>query len=327
MTRSALITGITGQDGSYLAELLLAHGYSVHGLVRHTGANATRHIAPIIDRVTLHVGDLRDGAQIRGLIERIHPTEIYNLAAPSFVHDSWRSPGEALEVIGMGAARILEAIRDINPTIRFCQAGSAEMFGTVESAPQHELSPFRPRTPYGSAKAFAHNLVGNLRDRAGLFACGAILFNHESPRRGADFVTRKVTLAAARIRLGLASELRIGNLDAQRDWGFAGDYVEAMWRMLQHSEPADYVVGTGVLHSVHDLVSTAFDHAGLDWQRYVVVDPTFYRPAESIPLLADASKAHVTLGWTPSCRFESMVHSMVESDLSAVQHEVRSSAA
>jgi GDPmannose 4,6-dehydratase len=310
----ALITGITGQDGSYLAELLLAKGYEVHGLVRRTSL-------PHLDRLTcqhdVHLveGDLLDTGSLLRVVDATEPDEVYNLAAQSFVGTSWQQPELTGEVTGLGALRLLEAIRQTNPKIRFYQASSSEMFGKVQAIPQSENTPFYPRSPYGVAKLFAHWSTVNYRESHGLFAASGILFNHESPRRGLEFVTRKITDAVARIKLGLAHELRLGNLDARRDWGYAGDYVQAMWLMLQQPEPRDYVIATGETHSVKDFVQAAFAHVGLDWQQFVVVDPALVRPAEVDLLIGDPGRARSELGWEPRVKFAELVAMMVEADL------------
>ncbi len=319
MTRSALITGITGQDGSYLAEFLLEKGYTVHGMVRRSSTVSVERIEHIASRLHLHQGDLLDQHSLVKMLEDIRPNEVYNLAAQSFVPTSWEQPIFTAEVTGLGVTRILDAIRQVDKSIRFYQASSSEMFGKVRETPQRETTVFHPRSPYGVAKVYGHYITVNYRESYGLFACSGILFNHESPRRGPEFVTRKISQSVAQIRMGLAHELRLGNLDAKRDWGFAGDYVKAMWLMLQQPKPDDYVVGTGETHSVAEFVRIAFDHVGLDWQKYVVSDPAFYRPAEVEILLADAQKARTTLGWRPETRFEDLVVSMVDADLARLQ--------
>lgn len=316
MTKTALITGITGQDGSYLAELLLDQGYAVHGLVRRTSSPNLERIGHLLDRVTLHPGDLLDQMALVRTIEQVQPSEVYNLAAQSFVPASWEQPLATSDVNALGTARMLEAIRTVNPQgIRFYQASSSEMFGRAVEEPQTERTPFYPRSPYGVAKLYAHWITINYRESHGMFACSGILFNHESPRRGLEFVTRKVTSAAARIKLGLQETLTLGNLDAQRDWGFAGDYVRAMWLMLQQPEPRDYVVATGVKHSVRDLVELAFTRVGLDWQKHVKSEPRLLRPAEVDRLRGDATHAELELGWRPTVTFEELVEMMVEADL------------
>jgi len=314
-TQRALITGITGQDGSYLAELLLSKGYEVVGVVRRSSTLNFERIAHIQDDLTLVSGDLLDQGSLVSIIAEQRPTEVYNLAAQSFVVTSFSQPVLTGDVTALGAARMLEAIRHVDPDIRFYQASSSEMFGKVHETPQHEGTPFYPRSPYGVAKVYGHWITVNYRESYGLYAVSGILFNHESPRRGVEFVTRKVTHGVARIKLGLAHELRLGNLEAERDWGFAGDYVEAIWRMLQQDEPRDYVVGTGTSHSVRRLVEIAFEHVGLDWTRYVVLDPDLVRPAEVDHLRADASRAEAELGWRPMISFEELVRMMVDADL------------
>ena len=312
---SALITGITGQDGSYLAEFLLAKGYQVYGMVRRTSHHSFERIEHLLDRVAIVTADLLDQHSLTVALQEVRPDEVYNLAAQSYVPASWSQPVLTGEFTALGVTRMLEAIRLAHPSARFYQASSSEMFGRVQQSPQHEGTPFYPRSPYGVAKVYGHWITVNYRESYGLYAISGILFNHESPRRGMEFVTRKVTDGVARIKLGLAKELRLGNLDAQRDWGFAGDYVDAMWRMLQRPTPTDYVIGTGESHSVRDLVELAFSHAGLDWQRYVVRDPAFSRPAEVDVLLADPSKAAAELGWKPTVDFPSLVRMMVDADL------------
>jgi len=319
MMKKALITGITGQDGSYLAELLLDKGYQVYGMVRRASTETFVRIAHIKDKIELRQADLLDELSLIKLMEDVQPDEIYNLAAMSFVPTSWDQPILTSEFTATGVVRILEAIRRVCPKARFYQASSSEMFGKVRTVPQNEDTPFYPRSPYGVAKAFGHYITVNYRESYQLFATSGILFNHESPRRGMEFVTRKVTNGAAAIKLGLAHELRMGNLDAQRDWGFAGDYVEAMWRMLQHGEPDDFVVATGVTHSVRDLVVNAFEHVGLDWQKYVKIDPAFIRPAEVDLLLGNASKAERVLGWKPKTDFKGLVQMMVDADLARLE--------
>jgi len=313
--KRALITGVTGQDGSYLAELLLEKGYEVHGMVRRSSTETFERINAIKDRIQLHQADLLDQLSLVELMKEIKPDEIYNLAAMSFVPTSWTQPLLTGEFTAMGVTRMLEAVRHICPETRFYQASSSEMFGKVRETPQGELTPFYPRSPYGVAKVYGHFITVNYRESYNLFAVSGILFNHESPRRGLEFVTRKITDGVARIKLGLATELRLGNLDSRRDWGFAGDYVRAMWMMLQQSAPDDYVVGSGVAHSVRDFVSLAFEHVGLDWQRHVVVDPKFIRPAEVDLLLADKTKAETQLGWKARVDFAGLVRMMVDADL------------
>ena len=314
-SRRALITGITGQDGSYLAELLLDEGYEVFGLTRRLSAGNYWRIQHLLDRITLIPGDLLDQLSLIRAIERTQPHELYNLAAMSFVPASWDQPMLTGEFNSQGVTRVLEAVRVVDPKIRIYQASSSEMYGKVREIPQTELTPFYPRSPYGVSKVFAHYITVNYRESYDLFAVSGILFNHESPRRGLEFVTRKVTDGVARIKAGLTKELRLGNLDAQRDWGFAGDYVRAMWLMLQQTNADDYVISTGESHSVKELVEIAFAHAGLDWERHVVLDPAFLRPAEVDHLIGDASKARTQLGWSPSVDFAGLVTMMVDADL------------
>ena len=324
MTKRALITGLTGQDGSYLAEFLLDQGYGVLGMVRRTSTVTFERIRHIQDRVELVQGDLLDQTSLLQLISDYRPHEVYNLAAQSFVPTSWSQPVFTGDVTGLGVTRMLEAVRVVDPKgIRFYQASSSEMFGKVREVPQRETTPFYPRSPYGVAKVYGHWIAINYRESYDMFVCSGILFNHESPRRGLEFVTRKVTHGAARIKLGLADELRLGNLDSRRDWGYAGDYVRAMWLMLQQDEADDYVVGTGETHSVGELVEVAFAAAGLDWRQHVVQDPRFYRPAEVDMLVSDPSKAREKLGWEPEVGFEELVRMMVEADLCRLQREVR----
>jgi GDPmannose 4,6-dehydratase len=313
--RTALITGITGQDGSYLAELLLGKGYRVVGMVRRASTENFERIAHIRDRVELRQADLLDQLSLIDLIRTVAPDEIYNLAAQSFVPTSWVQPVLTTEFDAVGVTRILEAIRLVAPKVRFYQASSSEMFGKVRETPQRETTAFYPRSPYGVAKVYGHFITVNYRESYDLFACSGILFNHESPRRGREFVTRKVTDGVARIKLGLAKELRLGNLEARRDWGFAGDYVEAMWRMLQQPKPDDYVVATSESHTVRDLVEIAFGCVGLDWRKHVVEDPALLRPAEVEQLIGDASKARRELGWVPRVSFHELVEMMVRADL------------
>jgi GDPmannose 4,6-dehydratase len=311
----ALITGITGQDGSYLAEHLLAKGYEVIGVVRRTSHHSYERIEHLIPRIRIVAADLLDQHSLTMVIQDVQPAEIYNLAAQSFVPTSFTQPVLTGEFTALGVTRILEAVRLVCPTARFYQASSSEMFGKVVTTPQNETTPFYPRSPYGVAKLYGHWITVNYRESYGLYAVSGILFNHESPRRGMEFVTRKVSDAAARIKLGLATELRLGNLGAKRDWGFAGDYVDAMWRMLQAPTPQDYVVGTGATHSVEQLVSVAFGHVGLDWRKHVVVDPQFLRPAEVDLLIADPSRISSELGWKPEVSFDKLVKMMVDADL------------
>jgi len=315
----ALITGITGQDGSYLAEFLLSKGYEVFGMVRRSSTEKFDRINHIIDKIKLKQGDLLDQLSLIRLIEEIQPEEVYNLAAQSFVPTSWQQPVLTAEFDAVGVTRILEAIHQVNKKIKFYQASSSEMFGKTQEVPQTEKTPFYPRSPYGVAKVYGHWITVNYRESYGIFGCSGILFNHESPRRGLEFVTRKVTDGVAKIKLGLTDKLYLGNLDAQRDWGYAGDYVESMWLMLQQKEPDNYVVATGISHSVKDLVRVAFESAGLDWQKYVKVDQNLVRPAEVDHLLGDASYARKKLGWKPKVSFEQMIKMMVEHDLALQQ--------
>jgi len=312
---TALITGITGQDGSYLAEFLLAKAYTVVGVVRRTSHDSYERIGHLLDRVAIVPADLLDQHSLTSVLRDVKPDEVYNLAAQSFVPTSWTQPVLTGEFTALGVTRILEALRLAHPGARFYQASSSEMFGKAQRVPQDEATPFYPRSPYGVAKVYGHWITVNYRESYELYAVSGILFNHESPRRGLEFVTRRVSDGVARIKLGLASELRLGNLDARRDWGFAGDYVRAMWLMLQQPKPDDYVIGTGRTHSVRELVDLAFRHVGLDWQRYVKVDPALVRPAEVDILQADPSKAKGVLGWTPEVSFEQLVVMMVEADL------------
>ncbi|CAG0995414.1 MAG: GDP-mannose 4,6-dehydratase [Candidatus Methanoperedens sp.] len=315
MTKSALITGITGQDGSYLSELLLGKGYKVYGLIRRLSTPNLARIEHILDQVELIEGDLTDQSSINNALKESQPCEVYNLAAQSFVATSWNQPVLTGDVTGLGAVRILEGVCHVCPDAHFYQASSSEMFGKVNESPQNENSRFYPRSPYGFAKVYAHWACINYRESYGMHASSGILFNHESPRRGIEFVTRKITDAVARISLGFAKELRLGNLDAKRDWGFAGDYVKAMWLMLQQKEPDDYVIATGETHSVGEFAELAFHEAGLDWKKYVSVDQKFIRPAEVNLLLGDASKARRILGWKPEVTFEELVKMMVREDL------------
>jgi GDPmannose 4,6-dehydratase len=315
MAKRALITGITGQDGSYLAELLLDKGYEVFGVVRRASTTNYWRIEHLLDRIQLRPADLLDQLSLIRVIDAVRPHEFYNLAAMSFVPASWDQPMLTGEFNSQGVTRALEAVRQVDPGIRFYQASSSEMFGKVREVPQTELTPFYPRSPYGVSKVFAHYITVNYRESYDLFAVSGILFNHESPRRGLEFVTRKVSDGVARIKLGLADALHLGNLDAQRDWGFAGDYVQAMWLMLQQDRADDYVIATGQTHSVRDLVDVAFAHVGLDWQRFVKLDPRFLRPAEVDQLIGDASKARSALGWMPQVDFAALVRMMVDADL------------
>ena len=319
--RRALVTGITGQDGSYLAELLLEKGYQVFGTTRRTSTDRLDRIEHLLPRVELLSADLLDQNSLQSALQETRPHEVYNLAAQSFVPTSWRQPVLTAEFTAVGVTRLLEAVRLVDPGIRFYQASSSEMFGKVSETPQNEHTPFHPRSPYGVAKVYGHWITVNYRESYGLFACSGILFNHESPRRGLEFVTRKVSDGAARIKLGLARELRLGNLDARRDWGYAGDYVEAMWLMLQQPEPDDYVIATGEMHSVRELVEIAFERVGLDWRAHVVVDPRFVRPAEVDLLLGDASKARSRLGWKPRVGFRELAERMVDADLERLRRE------
>ncbi|MFO0925939.1 MAG: GDP-mannose 4,6-dehydratase [Gemmataceae bacterium] len=320
MSKTAFITGITGQDGSYLAELLLSKGYRVCGMVRRSSTENFQRIDHIRDQIELHQADLLDQTSIAGVLARTQPDEVYNLAAQSFVATSWAQPVLTAEYTAVGVTRMLDAIRQVCPQARFYQASSSEMFGKVHEVPQREETPFHPRSPYGVAKVYGHYITMNYRESYGMYACSGILFNHESPRRGLEFVTRKISHHVARIKCGLTHELRLGNLSAKRDWGFAGDYVQAMWLMLQQDTPDDFVVGTGETHTVQEFVEIAFDQAGLDWRKYVVIDPAFVRPAEVDLLLADPGKARRVLGWTPTVGFEELVRMMVDSDLADVRH-------
>jgi GDPmannose 4,6-dehydratase len=315
VSKTALITGITGQDGSYLAELLLREGYRVVGMTRRTSTDVHERIQHIVDDIEFVSGDLLDQSSMTSIVAAVKPDEVYNLAAQSFVPTSWGQPVLTGEFTALGVTRVLEAIRTTDPRIRFYQASSSEMFGKVQAVPQNEQTAFYPRSPYGVAKLYGHWITINYRESYDLYAVSGILFNHESSRRGKEFVTRKITDGVARIKLGLASELRLGNLDARRDWGFAGDYVRAMWLMLQQSAPDDYVIATGVTRSVGEFVRAAFDHVDLDWERYVVVDPRFYRPAEVDMLVGDARKAQNVLRWEPETSFERLVETMVQADL------------
>ncbi|HUQ16082.1 MAG TPA: GDP-mannose 4,6-dehydratase [Gemmatimonadales bacterium] len=319
----ALITGVTGQDGSYLAEFLLGKGYEVVGMVRRTSHDSYERIEHLLDRIEIVAADLLDQHSLTVVLQETQPDEVYNLAAQSFVPTSWTQPVLTGEFTALGVTRILEAIRLVNPKARFYQASSSEMFGKVTETPQRETTSFYPRSPYGVAKVYGHWITVNYRESYDLFAVSGILFNHESPRRGIEFVTRKVTDGVARIKLGLAKDLRLGNLDARRDWGFAGDYVEAMWRMLQQAEARDYVIGTGETHSVRELVELAFGHVGLDYRQYVVSDPRFHRPAEVDLLLADATKARKALGWKTRVSFTELVAMMVDADMTRLSAAAR----
>jgi GDPmannose 4,6-dehydratase len=311
----ALITGITGQDGSYLAELLLAKGYEVVGVVRRTSHHSYERIEHLLERIDVVAADLLDQHSLTVVLQDTRPDEVYNLAAQSYVPTSWTQPVLTGEFTALGVTRILEAIRLVHPVARFYQASSSEMFGRVTETPQRETTSFYPRSPYGVAKVYGHWITVNYRESYNLYAVSGILFNHESPRRGIEFVTRKVTDGVARIKLGLARQISLGNLDARRDWGFAGDYVDAMWRMLQQPSPEDYVIGTGKTHSVRELVEAAFSHVGLEWEEHVVTNPKFMRPAEVDLLLADPSKARQELGWIPKVDFQQLIAMMVDADL------------
>ena len=320
--RRALITGITGQDGSYLAELLLDKGYEVYGMTRRASTENLERIGHLVDRVVLIQGDLLDPPSLDAALRQAEPLEVYNLAAQSFVPTSWNQPVLTAEFTAVGVTRVLEAIRSVDPEIRFYQASSSEMFGKVREVPQTEMTAFHPRSPYGVAKVYGHHITVNYRESYDLFAVSGILFNHESPRRGLEFVTRKITDGVARIKHGLTDELRLGNMDARRDWGFAGDYVEAMWLMLQRDEPADYVIATGEEHSVREFVEIAFGRVGLDPDKHVAVDPRFLRPAEVDHLVGDASKARRELEWSPRTSFPELVEQMVDADLERVANEL-----
>jgi GDPmannose 4,6-dehydratase len=324
--RTALITGITGQDGSYLAEFLLEKGYRVAGMVRRASTENFQRIEHLRDRIQLLQGDLLDQTSIASVLEQVRPEEVYNLAAMSFVPTSWHKPVLTAEFTAVGVTRVLDALRQTCPKAHFYQASSSEMYGKVRETPQSESTPFHPRSPYGVAKVYGHFITVNYRESYGVFACSGILFNHESPRRGLEFVTRKITHGVARIKLGLASELRLGNLQAKRDWGFAGDYVRAMWMMLQRERPDDYVIGSGQTHSVEEFVRIAFDRAGLDWKKHVVIDPQFYRPAEVDLLLANPAKARKELGWEPKVSFEQLVTQMVDADIACLKKRVPTAA-
>jgi len=317
---TALITGITGQDGSYLAELLLSKGYRVIGVARRSSTVTYERIDHLLDDITVVQGDLHDQGSLLSLIEEYQPVEVYNLAAQSFVPTSWNQPALTGDITAIGVTRILEAIRFVNPKIRFYQASSSEMFGKVLEVPQNEATPFYPRSPYGVAKVYGHWITVNYRESFDMFAVSGILFNHESPRRGMEFVTRKIADGVARIKLGLAKELRLGNLESQRDWGFAGDYVDAMWRMMQQDKPDNYVIGMGETHSVREFCEIAFGHAGLDYNDHVVQDEKFYRPAEVDLLISDPSKARSVLGWEPAVTFKGLVVMMVDADIKRLNH-------
>ena len=322
--KSALITGINGQDGSYLAEHLLDHGYRVFGLVRRTSIRNLERVSHLLDRIELLNGDLLDQNSLINAVAEAKPSEVYNLAAQSFVPASFSQPVLTGEFTALGVTRMLEAIRIVDPKIRFYQASSSEMFGKVQSVPQDEETKFHPRSPYGVAKLYGHWITVNFRESYGMYAVSGILFNHESPRRGSEFVTRKITLAAARIAAGRQKELRLGNLEAQRDWGYTGDYVEAMRLMLQHDAPKDYVIGTGETHTVQEFVEAAFGHIGLEWQKHVVIDPKLVRPAEVDLLRSNPRRAREELGWTPKVSFHELVRMMVDADVAAVAREVPS---
>jgi len=321
--KTALITGITGQDGSYLAEILLDKGYQVSGMVRRSSTENFQRIEHLRDKIQLYQGDLLDHTSLAKILDQVRPAEVYNLAAQSFVPTSWQQPVLTAEFTALGVTRLLDAIRQICPKAKFYQASSSEMFGKVRETPQSETTPFYPRSPYGVAKVYGHYITVNYRESYGLFACSGILFNHESPRRGLEFVTRKITHGVARIKLGLDQEVRLGNLQAKRDWGFAGDYVRAMWLMLQQDQADDFVIGTGQTHSVEEFVSIAFDYVKLDWKKHVVVDPQFYRPAEVDLLLANPAKAHQKLGWKPELSFVQLVTCMVDEDLAGLRRGVQ----
>jgi GDPmannose 4,6-dehydratase len=323
MAKKALITGITGQDGSYLADFLLGKGYDVYGMVRRSSMEKFDRIDHIKDKIHIEQADLLDQYSIIKLLEKVQPDEVYNLAAMSFVPTSWNQPVLTAEFTAVGVTRMLEAVRAVNHPIRFYQASSSEMFGKVKEIPQSEETPFHPRSPYGVAKVYGHCITVNYRESYNIFAASGILFNHESPRRGLEFVTRKATYNAARIKLGLAEELRMGNLEAKRDWGYAGDYVKAMWLMLQQPEAEDYVIATGETHSVRELVETAFSYLDLDYKEFVVMDKRFMRPAEVDLLIGDSSKAKEKLGWEPDVKFEQLVKLMVDADLELLKKEYR----
>jgi GDPmannose 4,6-dehydratase len=315
MSKRALITGITGQDGSYLAEFLLERGYEVFGVVRRSSVANSERVDHLLDRITFLQADLLDQSSLISALREAKPQEVYNLAAQSFVPTSWAQPVLTGEFTALGVTRMLEAIRTVDESIRFYQASSSEMFGNPIECPQRETTPFHPRSPYGVAKVYGHHITVNYRESYGLFACSGILFNHESPRRGVEFVSRKVSQGVAKVKLGRSRELKLGNLSAKRDWGFAGDYVKAMWMMLNQDKPDDYVVATGIAHSVEDLVRVAFDAAGLNWQEFVKVDPTFFRPAEVDHLLGDCTKAKTVLGWETKVSFEELVAMMVDEEI------------
>jgi GDPmannose 4,6-dehydratase len=311
----ALVTGITGQDGSYMAELLLEKGYEVFGLVRRSSLEKFDRVQFIVERIKMVEGDLTDQSSLDAALQQVKPDEVYNFAAQSFVPVSWNQPTLTADVTGLGVLRVLEAIRRHHPKTKFVQASSSEMFGKVRETPQNEMTAFHPRSPYGVSKVFGHHMTVNYRESYGLFACSSICFNHESPRRGVDFVTRKITQQAARIKLGLADKLKMGNLEAKRDWGFAGDYVRAMWLMAQQSTPDDFVIATGEMHSVREVLEVAFGHVGLDWKKYVEVDQSLIRPAEVDYLCGDSSKARKLLGWKPDVSFHKLIAMMMDADL------------
>jgi GDPmannose 4,6-dehydratase len=319
LKKRALVTGVTGQDGSYLAEFLLEQGYEVIGMVRRSSTVNFDRICHIQDDITIAQGDLLDQVSLIDIIREYQPHEVYNLAAQSFVPTSWKQPVLTGEFTALGVTRLLDAVRMVDPAIRFYQASSSEMFGKVQEVPQTEKTPFYPRSPYGVAKVYGHWITVNYRESYDLFACSGILFNHESPRRGLEFVPHKITYGAARIKLGLSDELHLGNLEAHRDWGYAGDYVRAMWMMLQQDEPDDYVIATGMTHSVRELCAVAFSYLGLDYRDYVVSDPKFFRPAEVDLLVGDCSKARKKLGWEPTVTFEELIHEMIDADMKALQ--------
>ena len=323
MPGTAFITGITGQDGAYLAKLLLEKGYQVHGMMRRSSTDTLERLSEFVDDITIHQGDLLDQLSLVRLLDEIEPTEVYNLAAQSFVPTSWSQPILTGETTGLGVTRVLEAIRQVNPQIRMYQASSSEMFGKVQETPQTESTPFYPRSPYGVAKVYGYWITINYRESYDLFASNGILFNHESPFRGLEFVTRKITDGVARIKLGVQDQLLLGNLEARRDWGFAGDFVNAMWLMLQADTPGDFVVATGEQHSVREFCEIAFGTVGLNLEDYVGIDPRFYRPAEVETLLGDPSKARTELGWEPQVTFEQLVTMMVEEDLHRVEREIK----
>ena len=322
MAARALITGITGQDGSYLAEFLLEQGYQVHGVIRRSSTDHCQRISHLLEEITLHQGDLSDQLSLVRILEEVGPSEVYNLAAQSFVPTSFQQPLLTADLTGLGVTRVLEAIRQAAPQARFYQASSSEMFGNVQQTPQDENTPFYPRSPYGVAKVYGHWITVNYRESYGLFASSGILFNHESPRRGLEFVTRKITDAVARIKLGVQKELKLGNLDACRDWGFAGDYVRAMWLMLQQEEPGDFVVATGQTKSVREFCQSAFDHVDMDWEEHVQVDPEFFRPADVTTLCGNPARAESLLGWKPEVSFDELVTMMVDADLDRIEREL-----